>query len=196
MAEPSLTLFLGNPGRAYEKTRHNFAWMVSESLVEIKSLAMQKKFHGSWGSFHGKDHREIILFPETYMNKSGESAAQACSFFRIDVPENPQQLLVVHDDLELPFGTIELRKGGGLAGHNGLKSIRNHLKTPDFLRLRLGIGRPPRGDISSWVLSRFSPDQEAVLPRIIGEAAAAVREMIFKGHTSVEPFRRTVTEPV
>lgn len=189
--EPQLTVFLGNPGKQYEKTRHNFGWMAAKAVPSLGDLRLQKKFNGSWGDLKTGGHREIILFPETFMNKSGIPVSAACSFFRIDAADG-ESLLVVHDDLELPFGTIELREGGGLAGHNGLKSIREQLGGGNFRRLRLGIGRPERGSVSSWVLSRFSPLEEARLPAILDAAAAVIEPLVREGHGSVAPFKKNI----
>jgi PTH1 family peptidyl-tRNA hydrolase len=192
MNSMELSVFLGNPGKEYVKTRHNFGWIAGEALPSFRKLRLQSKFNGSWGDIKNGDHREIVLFPGTFMNRSGISVSAALSFFNIDVLREPESLLVVHDDLELPFGTVELRAGGGLAGHNGLKSIRDQLGTDSFLRLRLGIGRPVRGSVSSWVLSRFSPDEEARLPELLEEAAETLELLLHGGHRSAAPFRKEI----
>ncbi len=192
MKSTDLSVFLGNPGKEYAKTRHNFGWLAGEALPLFRQLRLQSKFNGSWGDIKTGEHREIVLFPGTFMNRSGISVSAALSFFKIDILRQAESLLVVHDDLELPFGTIELRAGGGLAGHNGLKSIRDQLGTDAFLRLRLGIGRPSRGSVSSWVLSRFSADEEARLPELLDEAAEILEPLLRNGHRSAAPLRKEV----
>lgn len=134
----------------------------------------QQKFHGVWSQTKGKTVQVRLLKPQTYMNESGLSVAEAAHFFGIDAEE----ILVVHDDLELPFGTIRLQSGGGLQGHNGLKSIRQHVGSDRFLRLRIGIGRPAKGDVSSFVLSRFSPDEEIQLPLVLEKAERLLQRCV------------------
>ena len=151
----------------YSRTRHNAAWMLLESLQFSRDLIWREKFHGKVADYSTGQGLCRILLPETFMNKSGVSVSSAAKFYKLNVEE----ILVIHDDLELPFGQYSLRTGGGLAGHNGLKSIRDSLGSSDFRRLRLGIGRPDRGSVHSWVLSRFSPDEEAVLSLILEHAA-------------------------
>ena len=154
-----LSIFLGNKGLKYERTRHNLAWMMLERLSFYNSLNWNKKFKAEWAKHPASDPL-IMLKPQTLMNNSGESAASAASFFKL----KPKDIIVVHDDLELPFGTVQLKQGGGAGGHNGLRSIIKLCGSSDFFRLRMGISRPPGGrDPSSWVLSRFSPDEEALL---------------------------------
>lgn len=165
-------VFLGNPGKEYEKTRHNAGWMVADGWPD--PLAWQEKFKGRWTSVLGVGGKVPFLKPLTFMNLSGESVRALVDFFKID----PEALLVVHDELELPFGEVRFQKGGGLGGHNGLRSLKQHLGTQDFHRLRIGIGRPPRGDVSSFVLSRFSADEEAVLPRTLDQAVAILRQQL------------------
>ncbi|MBB6478389.1 aminoacyl-tRNA hydrolase [Spirochaeta isovalerica] len=162
-----MMVFLGNPGLQYKNTRHNAAWLCSDYMDELKNGHWQNKFKGSWLSCGSEDRKVIYLKPETYMNKSGESVGAAASFFKI----KPEEILVVHDDLELPFGEIGFRTGGGLAGHNGLKSISSHLGTRDFHRFRIGIGRPVHGSISSWVTGRFSGEEEIHLSLILEKSA-------------------------
>lgn len=164
-----LLVFLGNPGRQYERTRHNAGWLVCDDMHI--DAPWQQKFHGIWSQTIGGTGQIRILKPQTYMNESGISVVEAAHFFGIDA----EGILVVHDDLELPFGTIRLQNGGGLQGHNGLKSIRQHIGTDQFLRLRIGIGRPARGDVSSFVLSRFSPDEEIQLPLVMDKATELIR---------------------
>ncbi|MBI9107283.1 MAG: aminoacyl-tRNA hydrolase [Spirochaetales bacterium] len=150
---------MGNKGQKYERTRHNLAWMMLEKLSYYDHLVWNTKFKAEYAQHHGNEQL-IILKPQTLMNNSGQSVSAAMSFYKIET----DSLLVIHDDLELPFGTVQFKKGGGAGGHNGLRSITNLCGSPEFFRLRMGISRPPAGrDVSSWVLSRFSPEDEAVL---------------------------------
>jgi peptidyl-tRNA hydrolase, PTH1 family len=156
---------LGNPGRQYEQTRHNVGWLVAEELARRHGGSFRSKFSGQLAEVRFGDEKLALLKPETYMNESGRSIAAAARFFKVD----PGALLVVHDDVDLEADRFQVRLGGGLAGHNGLRSIAQSLGTNDFLRLRIGVGRPGRGDrrsVSDYVLSRFDADTD-------GEALAA-----------------------
>src|SRR5918994_89288 len=133
---------LGNPGRDYERTRHNVGWLVADELARRHGGSFRSKFSGRLAETRLDDLRLALLKPETYMNESGRSLAAAARFFKVE----PQALLVVHDDVDLDPGRLQARLGGGLAGHNGLRSIAQALGTQDFLRLRVGVGRPARGD--------------------------------------------------
>lgn len=155
-----MIVFLGNPGKIHERTRHNVGWMVAKEAYG--PIAWSGKF-----SAHiAKDGPVHLLKPLTYMNESGRAVGPASSYFGIEADE----ILAVFDDLELDFGTIRLQRGGGLKGHNGLKSIHSALGSGDFWRLRIGIGRPARGSVSSFVLSRFTPEEEISLPLVLQEA--------------------------
>lgn len=132
----------------------------------------------SWqGKFKGrfaKEGQAYLLVPETYMNKSGESLSACASYFSLD----PEEILVVHDETELPLGTVQLKRGGGTAGHNGLKSIREQIGTETFNRLRVGVGRPERGNLSSYVLSAFGPEEEPLLNLVLALCGRVLEEMI------------------
>jgi peptidyl-tRNA hydrolase, PTH1 family len=185
-----LLCFLGNPDHQYRATRHNAAWMAAEALSVYPDLEWTEKFRSRYAELRSGSGKTVLLMPLTYMNRSGQSVCAAASFYKVP----PEDVVVVHDDLELPFGTIGTRLGGGLAGHNGLRSIKTCLGTGDFIRVRIGIGRPPRGSVSSWVLSRFSPDQEAVLPRILNTTAGLIEEKILSGSHPDSPVRtETIT---
>jgi len=165
---------LGNPGREYERTRHNAGWLVLDELARRHGGSWRSKFSGSLAEVRLGDLRLALLKPETYMNESGRSAGAAVRFFKVE----PKQVLVVHDDVDLEAGRLQARAGGGLAGHNGLRSLAQHLGSQDFLRLRIGVGRPGRGDprpVADWVLSPFAPEEDA--EALIARAADAV-EMI------------------
>ena len=150
---------LGNPGREYSATRHNAGWIFLGHWQP--GLEWQKKFKGEYAVLH-QPRKLIFLKPLSFMNNSGESVRACADFFSLEAEE----ILVIHDDLELPFGEVVCKKGGGLGGHNGLKSVNQHLGTKDFHRLRLGIGRPERGSVSNYVLARFSREEEAELPLV------------------------------
>ena len=160
-----LLIFLGNPGKIYEKTRHNVGWLFSDNLYP--SAQWSQKFHAEIAT----EGQYKLLKPLTFMNESGKAVRACTDFFSI----KSEEILVVHDDLELPFGTIRLQKGGGLAGHNGLKSIKSHLGSDDFLRLRFGIGRPQRGSVASYVLLPFSKEEAPLLPLLFSKAESLLR---------------------
>src|SRR5437016_454384 len=158
---------LGNPGREYANNRHNVGWMVVDELARRRDGSFREKFSGRLTEVRHDDLRLALLKPETYMNESGRSIGAAARFFKVD----PGALLVVHDDVDLAEGRLQVRLGGGLAGHNGLRSIAQALGTQDFLRLRIGVGRPERGDprpVSDYVLSDF--DEFTDVDSLVGRA--------------------------
>ena len=169
---------LGNPGREYVRTRHNAGWLVAEELARRHGGSFRSKFSGQLAEVRLGDLRLALLKPETYMNESGRSVGAAARFFKAP----PESLLVVHDDVDLEEGRVQARRGGGLAGHNGLRSIAQALGTQDFLRLRIGVGRPGRGDprsISDYVLSPFEPETDA--EALVARAADAVETVARDG---------------
>ena len=169
-----LVVGLGNPGREYARNRHNVGAMVADELARRYDGAWRSKFSGQLAEIRIEGHKLALLKPETYMNESGTSVGAAARFFKLA----PDAVLVVHDESDLDAGRLQVRLGGGLAGHNGLRSIAQHLKTQDFLRLRVGIGRPERGDprpLADWVLSDFEPHEDA--ETIVGRAADAVETL-------------------
>lgn len=188
-----LAAFLGNYGSQYERTRHNTAWQFVQSLPFYNQLNWQQKFKGEYAVLDFSDFAEIaknnfpsilnsegelvlpknpvekiyFLKPLTLMNLSGESIGALASFFKIQ----PKEILVLHDELELPLGTFSLKWSGGLAGHNGLRSTKAALGTADFWRLRFGITKPAGRDIADYVLSNFTSD-EAITMNLVFEKAA------------------------
>ena len=134
-----LVVFAGNPGQQYSRTRHNAGFLILEALERRHSLDWSEKFNSSLASCRIDGKQVRLLKPGSFMNKIGEPARKAMDFFSL----TPEQVLVVHDELELPFGTPAVRRGGGLGGHNGLRSVKQHLGTDVFYRLRFGISRPP-----------------------------------------------------
>jgi PTH1 family peptidyl-tRNA hydrolase len=169
---------LGNPGREFERTRHNVGWLVLDELARRQGGSWRSKFSGSLAEIRLDGAKLALVKPETYMNESGRSVAAAARFFKVQ----PESLLVVHDDVDLEPGRLQARRGGGLAGHNGLRSLAQHLGTQDFLRLRIGIGRPERGDprpVKDWVLSPFAPEEDA--EALIARSADAVETLVREG---------------
>jgi peptidyl-tRNA hydrolase, PTH1 family len=169
---------LGNPGREYERTRHNVGWLVLDELARRHGGSWRSKFSGSLAEVRLGDARLALLKPETYMNESGRSVGAAARFFKVE----PEQLLVVHDDVDLEPGRLQARRGGGLAGHNGLRSLAQHLGSQEFLRLRIGVGRPGRGDrrsVSDWVLSSFAVEDD--VEALVSRAADAVEAIVDEG---------------
>jgi PTH1 family peptidyl-tRNA hydrolase len=174
---------LGNPGRAHEHERHNAGWMVVDELARRHGAGWRSKFSGRLAETRLDGSRIALLKPETYMNESGRSIAAAARFFKIE----PARLLVVHDDVDLHVGRLQARLGGGLAGHNGLRSIAQALGTQDFLRLRIGVGRPGRGDpgdVADYVLSPFEQDEDA--DGVVTRSADAVETILRDGLTTAQ----------
>ena len=168
---------LGNPGREYERTRHNIGQMVCAEVARRNGASRRSKFSGDLAELRLDGARVALLTPQTYMNESGRSVGAAARFFKLP----PERLLVVHDEVDLDLGRLQARMGGGLAGHNGLRSVAQHLRTPEFMRLRVGVGRPERGDprpVADWVLTPFPPevDVEALVARGADAVETVVRD--------------------
>jgi len=169
-----LVVGLGNPGREYARNRHNVGHMVVEELARRHGGSWRSKFSGRIADVRIDSHRVALLAPDTYMNESGRSVKAAAQFYKLE----PDAILVVHDESDLEPGRLQARRGGGLAGHNGLRSIVQHLGTQDFLRLRVGVGRPGRGDrrpLADYVLSDFEPEEDA--ETLVARAADAVETL-------------------
>src|SRR5262252_5161618 len=178
----ALIVGLGNPGEQYAATRHNVGWMALEDLANrgARGERFIKKFHGELARGALGERSCIFLRPQTYMNESGRSVGAAASFFQIA----PADVIVLHDELDLPFGQVRIKLGGGHAGHNGLRSLVSHLGTADFVRVRMGIGRPPAefaGDVADYVLSAFGPAERLQVPAMAQSAADAVVELLTNG---------------
>jgi PTH1 family peptidyl-tRNA hydrolase len=180
-ASPSLDLLvagLGNPGREYARNRHNAGHMVVDELARRHGGSWRSKFSAELSELRLGDARVALLKPMTYMNESGRSVGAALRFFKLP----PDRLLVVHDEGDFDLGRLQARLGGGLAGHNGLRSVAQALGTQDFLRLRIGVGRPERGDrrpLADYVLSDFAPEDDA--EEIVARAADAVELVLHEG---------------
>jgi peptidyl-tRNA hydrolase, PTH1 family len=169
-----LVVGLGNPGREHVRDRHNVGWMVVEELARRHAASWKGKFSGQLAEIRVDGHRVALLKPETYMNESGRSVGAAARFYKVD----PDAVLVVHDEIDLDHGRLQARRGGGLAGHNGLRSIASHLGSQEFLRLRVGVGRPGRGDPrapADYVLSPFTREEDA--EALVARAADAVETL-------------------
>jgi PTH1 family peptidyl-tRNA hydrolase len=173
-----LVVGLGNPGREHERDRHNVGWMVVDELGQRTDARWRAKFSGRLAEVRLDGSRLALLKPETFMNDSGRSVAAAARFFKIE----PESLLVVHDDVDLEPGRLQARAGGGLAGHNGLRSLAQALGTQNFLRLRIGVGRPGRGDprsVADYVLARFEVDAD--VGALVSRSADAVETVAREG---------------
>jgi peptidyl-tRNA hydrolase, PTH1 family len=176
-----LVVGLGNPGARYAEHRHNVGFKVVDRLAErAGNPPWRAKFNGEFAQAELAGQRLGLLKPQTYMNRSGQSVRAAATFFKLA----PADVLVVHDELDLPFGDVRLKLGGGEAGHNGVRSVTQELSSPDYARLRIGIGRPPpdfRGSGADFVLEAFAPLERADLDDVIGRSADAVALVVERG---------------
>jgi PTH1 family peptidyl-tRNA hydrolase len=172
---------LGNPGKKYEGNRHNVGFMAVDAMAGAASgLVWKEKFGGVFARGELFGHPTLLLKPMTFMNLSGDSVQPALAFTKAAIEE----VIVVHDELDVPFGEVRLKVGGGHAGHNGLRSIIERCASPDFVRVRIGIGRPPpgfRGDVADYVLHDFDPSEKAELPGVIEKAVDATRKVVTLG---------------
>jgi PTH1 family peptidyl-tRNA hydrolase len=171
-----LIVGLGNPGSQYEKTRHNIGFRVIDKLSELHNIPLnQKKHKAILGSGYIEGQKVILAQPQTYMNNSGESVREIADFFKID----PEDVLVVFDDISLAVGQLRLRKKGSAGGHNGIKSIISHLNSQDFPRVKVGVGEKPAGwDLADHVLAPFPKNEAEQVENAIKDAAAAVKMIL------------------
>ncbi|MDT8444761.1 MAG: aminoacyl-tRNA hydrolase [Desulfuromonadales bacterium] len=174
-----LIVGLGNPGMEYAETRHNIGFMVATHLAERAGIALKRKgYQGFYGVGRVAGEEATILLPQTYMNRSGESVAPACQSLGI----MPGDLIVIHDEIDLAFGCLRIKVGGGHGGHNGLRNIGAALGEAGYGRLRMGVGRPQAGkDVSGHVLSRFNAAERSQLQRYIETAADALELFLREG---------------
>lgn len=169
---------LGNPGPKYAGHRHNVGFMVLDELMaRAGSPGFRKKFQGEVAKAPLRGGDAVLLKPLTFMNLSGRSVQQAMRFYQVPL----ESLVVIHDELDLPFGGLRIKVGGGTAGHNGLRSIVRECGGPGFIRLRIGIGRPRSGAVEGYVLSDFDKDQRQTLPDVLQRAADAVDQIVAHG---------------
>ena len=190
MTGPRLIVGLGNPGRDYEETRHNAGFWFCARLAQEwgASLSFESRFHG----ILGRSARNVwLLLPQTFMNRSGQAVGALARFHRID----PAEILVVHDELDIPPGQLRLKFGGGMGGHNGLKDITSHLGTQDYWRLRIGIGHPgDRNEVVNYVLKPPRREEQAEIDSAI-ERAVNLMPLIEKGEWNAAT-QRANTKPV
>jgi PTH1 family peptidyl-tRNA hydrolase len=174
-----LILGLGNPGRRYQFTRHNIGFMVLEKIAAQWEVDLkQKSFDALWNRGKIAGINVLLALPQTYMNLSGNAARKLLAYFKMDI----SNLIVIHDDLDLPFGKLRLKTGGGDAGHKGLKSITTCLGSADFMRVRMGIGKPSdKSRVEDYVLERFGSEEAAMLQQIIQLASEAATEIVLSG---------------
>ncbi|WCT23393.1 aminoacyl-tRNA hydrolase [Acidovorax temperans] len=168
---------LGNPGSDYEATRHNAGfWWIDALARELKvSLVPERSYYGLAGRTSVNGQSVWLLQPQTFMNLSGKSVASLARFFKIQ----PEEILVVHDELDLPPGQVKLKRGGSHAGHNGLRDIHAQLGSPDYWRLRIGIGHPgEKSEVANWVLKKPAPDQRTLIEDSIAHSLKAQTAML------------------
>lgn len=173
-----LIIGLGNPGKQYEHTRHNIGFDVIDALAsKWNAPAMQSKFNGAYTTVHRPEGKVILLKPLTYMNLSGECVRPLMDYFDIDV----EDIVVIYDDLDLETGKLRLRQKGSAGGHNGIKSLIQHLGTQEFNRIRVGVSRPPAGmAVADYVLSKFSKDDASIVQQAIEKSCDAVEASLSK----------------
>jgi peptidyl-tRNA hydrolase, PTH1 family len=175
-----LVIGLGNPGKQYDRTRHNVGVEVVQELCSRSSVALAaSKFKALTAEVRIDDQLVVLAFPTTYMNESGQAGAALCKRYGI---EDAEQIIVVHDELDLPPGTVRVKQGGGLAGNNGLRSLKAHLHTDAFLRVRLGIGKPPSKEQgASHVLKPFGKADRELIDVAVQRSADAVEQIVRDG---------------
>lgn len=173
-----LIVGLGNPGSKYLWTRHNAGFMVLDRLAALASIPMSRKsFSGICGEGSWDGERLLLLKPQTFMNLSGRSVAEALRFHKL----GPHELIVIHDDLDIPFGRVKVKDSGGHGGHNGLRSLSAELGGGGFIRVRVGIGRPLHGDVVDYVLQNFSKNEMADLPQLLDGVVDLLQLLLKEG---------------
>lgn len=175
-----LIVGLGNPGAEYDRTRHNIGFRVVEALADRWQLAIRdRQFKALVGAGTVAGRQCVVIEPQTYMNLSGQSVSQALSFYKL----TPASVIVAHDDIDLPVGRVRLKLGGGHGGHNGLRSLDQQLPTNAYLRVRLGVGRPPHpaADVAAWVLGRFGSSEQRAVDHLSDVGAEAIERLLRDG---------------
>ncbi|HSX11788.1 MAG TPA: aminoacyl-tRNA hydrolase [Chlamydiales bacterium] len=194
MVGKALIVGLGNPGKSYDRTRHNIGFAAVEQLAKKHGLEFKKqlKFKGHVAEGQIGTDPVIVLMPLTFMNLSGEAVAQVMHYFQIDL----SRLLVLVDDVALPLGQLRIRINSGSGGHNGLKSIEECLQTTRYARLRIGVGDRKEGDLADHVLSRFSSEEEKLVPGVLDRAVQATEIWLDQGITSAMNFANPSTPSI
>jgi len=171
-----LLVGLGNPGKRYEKTRHNIGFRFLDLLARSEGLrfAAAPRFAAETAEWDAADNKILLVKPQTFMNNSGEAVGKIARFYHIET----QDIFVIYDDLELPAGKPRIKTGGGHGGHNGLKSLNQHLPNPDYHRIRIGIGRPPHGEVTPWVLGTAGEGDRADEVRVLDAILAEIRTIL------------------
>lgn len=173
-----LLVGLGNPGEKYQQTRHNVGFMLAAEVAGRFGVGLKKKgYQGLYGVGRVAGVEATVLLPQTFMNLSGASVNSAYQSLGV----SPGDLIVAHDDLDMPFGALRIRPEGGHGGHNGIRHICAVMGRGDFVRIKIGVGRPQQGDVTSHVLGRFSADERAVLPTLLERIADATEEILRNG---------------
>ncbi|ACH39770.1 peptidyl-tRNA hydrolase [Citrifermentans bemidjiense Bem] len=173
-----LIVGLGNPGPKYSWTRHNAGFMVLDRLASLSGIQVTRKaFSGLSGDGNWSSERVYLLKPQTFMNLSGRSVAEALRFYKLSLSD----LIVIHDDLDIPFGKVKLKEGGGHGGHNGLRSLAQELGSSAYARIRVGIGRPVHGDVVNFVLTNFAKEEMDSLLEVLDTSVDALEMMIKEG---------------
>lgn len=177
-SQKALIVGLGNPGKKYEMTRHNLGQMVLSAFAKRSSLSFNKErdLQGEIAKGDWKGKKLFLLFPTTYMNLSGQSVRKTMQFYKIQTEE----VLILSDDVALPFGTLRFRKQGSAGGHNGLKNIEECLGTQEYHRLKLGIGQPSVGFLEDYVLAPFTKEEQEKIPEISTQAINFIEEWLFQ----------------
>jgi PTH1 family peptidyl-tRNA hydrolase len=169
---------LGNPEPRYAANRHNVGFRVLDALGQRAGVSWSERFQGRLGQGKLGEEKVLLLEPMTFMNRSGESVVKATQYFKV----NLDQTVIVHDEMDIDFGRLQLKRDGGSGGHNGLRSIEASLRSPDFLRVRVGVGRPPaRWDAADWVLSDFDAAETEKLAAVVQAAADACQMVVERG---------------
>lgn len=170
---------LGNPGIFYRMTRHNVGFQVIDRLAEINQISIRtKRFKSLYGTGEADAQRVVLAKPMTFMNRSGEAVKKIADFFHL----GREDLIVVHDDLDLPFGRLRFKRRGGDGGHQGIRSIIEWMGDNNFLRLKVGIGRPPQGvDPAEYVLERFNKIERSLLDQLLSQGAESLKVMLLEG---------------
>ncbi len=170
---------LGNPGPRYKETRHNVGFAVVSLLADRHGISLQqKRFRAQLGTGPVGTKSTLLACPQTFMNRSGDSVGPLVGFYKVP----PEQVVVVHDELDLPFGVVKVKSGGGHGGHNGLRDLVQKMGSPDFVRVRVGIGRPQGPiDVSAWVLARWNGEEGRLLGPVLDRAADAAEAVLSDG---------------